>query len=59
MDLRRGGDVEGDMIGVAVIAAVLLLMPLPIEHADWLPGITGLLVGLVLGWPLARFAKFR
>jgi membrane associated rhomboid family serine protease len=59
MDLRRGGDVEGDMIGVAVIAAVLLLMPLPVDHIEWLAGVAGLLVGLVLGLPLARFAKFR
>jgi len=59
LDLRRGGDVEGDMIGVAVIAAVLLLMPLPIDHTEWLPGIVGLLAGLVLGYPLARFGKFR
>jgi membrane associated rhomboid family serine protease len=58
-DLRRGGEVEGDLIGVAVIAAVVLLMPLPIDDADWLAGITGLVVGLGLGLPLARFGKYR
>jgi membrane associated rhomboid family serine protease len=59
LDLRRGGDVEADMIGVAVIAAVLLLIPLPVDDANWRVGVTGLLVGLGLGMPLARLAKYR
>jgi membrane associated rhomboid family serine protease len=58
-DLRRGGDVEADLIGVGVIALVILLMPLPIDDADWIAGPTGLLIGLGLGYPLARLAKYR
>ena len=59
LDLRRGGDVEGDLIGVAVIAAVLLLIPLPIREASWLAGASGLAIGLACGLPLARLAKHR
>jgi membrane associated rhomboid family serine protease len=59
LDLRRGAEVDSDMIGVAVIAAVLLLIPLPVEHANWRVGVVGLVAGLVLGAPLARLAKYR
>jgi membrane associated rhomboid family serine protease len=59
LDLRRGGEIEGDLIGVAVIAAVLLLIPLPVEDADWLAGLAGFGIGLGLGMPLARLGRYR
>jgi membrane associated rhomboid family serine protease len=59
LELRRGGEIDGDLIGVAAIAAVLLLIPLPVDDADWLAGAAGLAIGLALGVPLARLAKHR
>jgi membrane associated rhomboid family serine protease len=59
LELRRGGEIDGDLIGVAVIAAVLLLIPLPVDDADWLAGAAGLGIGLALGMPLARLARLR
>jgi len=51
-DLRaasRGHYYEGDLLGVAAIAAVLLLTPCARPEASWLAGVVGLAVGLVLG----------
>jgi membrane associated rhomboid family serine protease len=59
LELRRGAEIDGDLIGVAVIAAVLLLIPLPVDDADWLAGAAGLGIGLALGMPLARLARLR
>lgn len=51
---RRGQEPEGDLLGAAVVAAVLLLMPLVVEEASPTAGTTGLLVGLAAGLLLAR-----
>lgn len=59
LDLRRGREVEGDMLGAAVFGLVLLLLPLAVEWADPLAGATGLVAGALLGWPLARVAAAR
>jgi membrane associated rhomboid family serine protease len=51
-DLRaaRAGDFyEGDLLGVAVIAALLLAMPFARLEASWLAGVTGGVIGLALG----------
>jgi hypothetical protein len=45
--------VDSDVIGAAVIAAVVLLMPLAAPHATWVSGGFGLVLGLTLGLPLA------
>jgi Rhomboid family len=52
--LRAGRYYDGDLLGVAVIAAVLLAMPFARPEANWLAGASGGLVGLILGLGLAR-----
>ncbi len=52
-DLRRGREIEGDLLGVAVILVVLLLMPLADDEASAVAGVTGLLVGVVGGLGLS------
>jgi membrane associated rhomboid family serine protease len=53
-DTRRGREIDGDLLGAAVFAVVLLLLPVAVEWADALAGVTGLVVGAALGYPLAR-----
>jgi membrane associated rhomboid family serine protease len=49
--LRTGAAYEGDLIGTAAFAALLLALPfaLQIQEASWLAGAVGGVVGLVLG----------
>lgn len=54
LDLRRGREIDGDLLGAATVAVVLLLLPVVVYSADALAGATGLLAGLLLGMPLAR-----
>ena len=56
---RRHGETESDLIGVAVIAAVLLLLPLAVHYANPVVGVAGGLIGLVLGVPLAALSRGR
>jgi membrane associated rhomboid family serine protease len=51
--LRAGEDIDGDLIGTGVIAALVALMPL-VAHASWLSDAVGALAGLGVGWLLAR-----
>jgi membrane associated rhomboid family serine protease len=51
--LRAGEDIDGDLIGAGVIAALVALMPL-VAHASWLSDAVGALAGLAFGWLLAR-----
>ena len=51
--LARGESIDADLIGTAVIAAVVILMPLAAPHASWVAGGFGLALGLALGFPLA------
>jgi membrane associated rhomboid family serine protease len=53
-DARAGNYYEGDLLGVAAIAALLLAMPYARPEASWLAGVTGGVVGLVLGFGLHR-----
>jgi membrane associated rhomboid family serine protease len=54
LTLRAGEDIEGDLIGTAVIAAVVALMPLAVKDASWIADGVGVLAGLGIGLPLAR-----
>lgn len=52
--LRGGEDVEGDLIGTAVLAVVIALMPLAVPGASWIADGVGVLAGFAVGLPLAR-----
>jgi membrane associated rhomboid family serine protease len=56
LSLRAREEVEGDLIGTAVIAAVVALMPFAVNDASWIADGVGVLSGLVVGLPLARLA---
>jgi len=53
----RGSYYEGDLLGVGAIAAVLLLMPFARPEASWLAGVTGALMGLLVGSGLSRMSS--
>jgi membrane associated rhomboid family serine protease len=53
-DARAGRYYDGDLLGTAAIAAVLLAMPLARWEVSWLAGVTGAVVGLALGYGLSR-----
>jgi membrane associated rhomboid family serine protease len=57
LELRHGGEVEGDLIGTAAIGVVVALMPLVVKDASWIAGGVGVLAGLALGLPLARLSE--
>ncbi len=54
LSLRARREIEGDVLGAAVLAAVLILMPLAVTDASWVCDGTGLVGGLLIGYPLAR-----
>src|SRR4051812_48150815 len=56
---RRGEETESDLLGAGVIAAVLALMPLAAEEADWLAGFGGAFAGLACGSLLATVRRGR
>ena len=56
LTLRRGGDVEGDLIGVAAIAVAVALMPLADPSASWIADAVGVIAGFAIGLPLALLA---
>jgi membrane associated rhomboid family serine protease len=45
---------DGDLLGVAAIAAVLLLVPFARAETSWLAGVTGAVFGLLVGIGLRR-----
>jgi membrane associated rhomboid family serine protease len=55
--LRAGEDVDGDLIGAAVIGVVLALMPLAVPGASWIADGVGVLAGVAVGLPLARLGR--
>ena len=54
---RRGDDRENDLIGVAVIAGVLLLLPLADEDTSWAAGVGGAAAGAVIGAIISPFRR--
>ena len=54
IDLRAGREIEGDLLGTAVFAAAVVLMPIAAVGASWPPDAIGVLAGLAIGLPLAR-----
>ncbi len=57
LDTRANREIDGDLLGVAVFAVLLLAMPLAVHEANAIAGATGLVVGLLVGLPLARIAR--
>ncbi|HWD65945.1 MAG TPA: rhomboid family intramembrane serine protease [Solirubrobacteraceae bacterium] len=53
--LRQHRDFDGDLLGTAVFAAVLALLPLAGVGASWLSDVAGVAAGLLIGLPLARY----
>ena len=54
---RRGDDRENDLLGVAVIAVVLALLPLADEDASWAAGLAGAATGAVIGTMISPFRR--
>ncbi|HUA50386.1 MAG TPA: rhomboid family intramembrane serine protease [Solirubrobacteraceae bacterium] len=53
LSLRRGQDIEGDLLGTAVIGVVVALMPLAVPEASWITAGVGVAAGFLIGLPLA------
>ena len=53
-EARAGGDYDGDLLGVAAIAALLLAMPFAPTGASWLATVTAGALGLLFGLGLDR-----
>lgn len=51
---RAGREIDGDLLGTAVLAGVMVLMPLAAPHASWAAAGVGVLAGLIVGFVLAR-----
>ncbi len=56
---RAGQPYEGDLAGAGVIAALLLVVPFARPEASWLAGVTGALIGLLVGLGLTRLSDSR
>jgi membrane associated rhomboid family serine protease len=54
---RAGEDYDGDLLGTAVISAVVFLMPAAVPEASWVAGGVGILVGAAAGALLARMPE--
>jgi hypothetical protein len=51
---RAGEDYEGDLLGVAAVAALLLAIPFARPEVSWLAGVTGGVLGLLVGLGMHR-----
>jgi membrane associated rhomboid family serine protease len=51
--LRRGEEVEGDLLGAAAIALAVALLPLADVNASWIADAVGVVAGFAVGLPLA------
>ena len=53
LSIRRGEEIEGDLLGTLLIGLVIALMPLAAPHASWISDVVGAAGGLAIGLPLA------
>jgi hypothetical protein len=51
---RRRSYYEGDLLGAAAIAVLLLAIPYARPEASWLAGVTGAVIGMLCGLGLRR-----
>jgi len=51
---REGGYRDGDLLGAGALAALLLAMPFARPEASWLAGVTGAVLGLLVGLGVHR-----
>ena len=51
---RTGYYYEGDLLGAGAIAAVLLATPFARPEASWVAGVTGAVIGLLVGFGLQK-----
>lgn len=54
LSLRRGEEIDGDVLGTVVIAIVIALMPLAVPAASWVSGGVGAVAGFAIGLLLTR-----
>jgi membrane associated rhomboid family serine protease len=52
--LRVGEEIDGDLIGTAVIGGAVVLLPLAVTDSSWIADAVGAVAGLAIGLPLAR-----
>jgi membrane associated rhomboid family serine protease len=52
--LQAGDQIDGDLLGTAVLGVVVALMPLADQNASWIAEGVGAAVGLGLGYPVSR-----
>ena len=52
--VRQNHEVDGDLLGTAVLGVVVALMPLAAPEASWICAGTGVAAGALVGYPLAR-----
>jgi membrane associated rhomboid family serine protease len=57
LSLRRGDEVEGDLIGAAALAVAAALMPLADVNASWIAVGVGVIAGFAIGIPVALLAE--
>jgi hypothetical protein len=57
MQARAGGHYEGDLLGAAAMAALLLAIPFARPEVSWLAGLTGGALGLAVGLGLQGFGE--
>ncbi len=53
LTLRRGGDIDGDLIGAAAFGIAVALMPLAVIVTSWISVAVGVIAGFAIGLPLA------
>jgi membrane associated rhomboid family serine protease len=52
VSLRRGEEIDGDLLGTLVIGVVVALMPAVVPGASWISDVVGVLGGIAVGVPL-------